>query len=71
MSKPINRTDHLNVVHQIPGTKTGIVYDQNGKGVRQMQCPKCKSSYVRPQRDGNNKLLYVCGCGARWYSNRM
>lgn len=71
MSKAINRTDHLSNIRRIAGTNTGVVYDQTGKGVRQMLCPKCKASYVRPTRNGRGRLVYVCGCGASWSSSKM
>jgi hypothetical protein len=71
MSKPINRTDHLSNIKQIPGTTIGVVYDQNGKGPRQIACPKCQSNCISPSRDGNGKIIYVCACGAQFTSTRM
>lgn len=64
MAKPINRTDHLGNVQQIAGSNKGILYDQNGKGARQILCPKCKQNTVKPSRNGRNEIVYSCTCGA-------
>jgi hypothetical protein len=71
MSKAINRTDHLSNIRQIPGTNVGTVYDQNGKGVRQIACPKCKGNTISPSKNGQGKTVYICACGAQFTSNRM
>ncbi len=64
MAKPINRTDRMNNLKQIPGTNKGIRYDQNGKGARQISCPSCQSAAISPSLDGLGNVVYRCKCGA-------
>lgn len=64
MAKPIRRTDRLNVIKPIVGTNKGVLYDQNGKGPRQLACPSCQSANISPSRDGSGHVIYKCTCGA-------
>lgn len=71
MAKPINRTNRLDTVQPIAGTNKGVLYDQNGKGARQILCIKCKSANVSPTRGPNGEVMYACGCGARFVANKF
>ena len=60
--KPIQRTDTLTQSKQLSGGKV-LRYDEAGRGLRKLRCPKCSSLYMSPQAGAQGQVTYTCTCG--------
>jgi hypothetical protein len=70
--KPINRTDSMKNVREIPNSGGKVVlYEDGPGGQRKIRCPKC-SGLATPSRSPGGKNVATCGsCQASFTSTAM